>query len=422
MNLRCPNMNHSIRDVHMALCPRVLLHEVLFATAVHCSAGALKIKCTLNPARFTPMRSFGVSAYHHSNAGLCNRAVVVVFISCCSTNMEIHCRNDGDSAVGTADFGGGAAPVVVRVTNAAGPKTNVMLSAGAERTFELQRSIALTCSTLALHIRRTPDADTLGSTATALVSVGQGGGDKGAFDGSAFGGGSAYAGSAFEDNSAFDGSTFEDGACDGSTIDGCAFDGSTFDGCVFDGRAFDGSAFDGCAIDDCYFGTMVVDVGTGGGGEGGMPPSKQSRTRSPLALEHITIGLHDIDLVAARKAFEFAKHHAVTPFRPVADVPITTANFDALFVDDFDRSFFADTCMVAAEASGTRSTTLAAIVHAAEVLGLPDLCLLAAAKLATVVNGGHMCDVLHIDTAQPTADELAAAAAEYPELADDKSI
>lgn len=299
--------------------------------------------------------------------------------------MDIHRRNDGDSPFGTADFGGGAGPVVVRVTNAAGPKTNIMLSPGAERTFELQRSTALMCSTLALHVRYTPGANDLGGTAMEHTSVGQGGGEKGAYEG-------------------------------GSAFDGSAFDGSAFDGCAFDGCAIDGSAFDGCAIDDCYVGTMVVDEGASGGGQGGIPPSKQARTRSHLALERITIWLHDIDLAAAQKAFEFAKHHGVIPFRPVAHVPITTANFDALFVDDFDRAFFADTCMVAAEVSGTRSTTLAAIVHAAEVLGLPDLCSLAAARLATVVNGGHMCDVLHIDAAKPTAGELAAAAAECPEL------
>ena len=37
------SVDHSNRDVHMALCPSVMLHEVLFATAVNCRAGASKI-------------------------------------------------------------------------------------------------------------------------------------------------------------------------------------------------------------------------------------------------------------------------------------------------------------------------------------------------------------------------------------------
>ena len=36
--------NPSNRDLHMALHPRVMLHETLFATAANCSGGALKIK------------------------------------------------------------------------------------------------------------------------------------------------------------------------------------------------------------------------------------------------------------------------------------------------------------------------------------------------------------------------------------------
>ena len=34
----------------MALCPRVMLHEALFATAVNCRAGAFEIKAAAGPA------------------------------------------------------------------------------------------------------------------------------------------------------------------------------------------------------------------------------------------------------------------------------------------------------------------------------------------------------------------------------------
>jgi hypothetical protein len=256
--------------------------------------------------------------------------------------------------------------VVVRVTNGPGHVTATLRSPGQQREFELDTRTALQCATLAVHLTGRQDEEREGAEATE--------GTDELADFAAYG-------------------DFADSALDLAT-GGFAFDlvQDTVQDAVQDtAQDLVQGAVKGhhlAAWDD----VRVVDA---------------PMARSPVRT---VITLHELDLGAAEKVFEFARHHAVVPFRPVTQWPVTTANFESLFADEFDRGFFTD-------ARVGKTTTLAAIIHVAELLGVADLCHLTAVKLATDVRGGRICDVLHIDKAPPTPAEQALAAAEYPHLA-----
>jgi hypothetical protein len=253
--------------------------------------------------------------------------------------------------------------VVVRVTNGPGHVTATLRSPGQQREFELDTRTALQCATLAVHLTGRQDEEQQGPETTAGTDDFADFAAYGDFADSALDlAAGAFALDLVQDEVQDTAQDIVQGAGHGQQL---------------------------AAWDDA----RVVEA----------PPT----TRSPVRT---VITLHELDLGAAEKVFEFARHHAAVPFRPVTQWPVTTANFESLFADEFDRGFFTD-------ARVGKTTTLAAIIHVAELLGVADLCHLAAVKLATDVRGGRICDVLHIDKAPPTPAEQALAAAEYPHLA-----